>query len=220
MDTKLPEIEQEHIEIANTDNFDCCSKFMECSDAKKCVVKDDYAVFCRYREKLMNGICFYGKSSPNFPKNEFEKYENAIKHLSEQEKRALCVLCYYFSCHYDGLYIDTRMLHALESCGFISISKDYYRILSKVVSYSDIKKHVKESENYKRNFPRLNSEFSVLAKWLITNNSDKCSELTAPYCIVKPQKGFDACFQDINYYCLKGIEMSSPDVTVCNAKVL
>lgn len=220
MDNNPLEMHTEDIELSNSDNFDCCSRFMECSDAKKCVVKEDYAVFCRYREKLLNGICFYGKNSNNFDKKTYEKYENAVKDLSEQEMRALRALCHLFTSHYNGLYFDTPMLHKLEERGFISITKDYSRIIPQVASYDDIKKCVKSSDKYKKNFPKLNSLFSVLVEWLMLNNSAICAELTAPYCNVKPEKDFNAYFESINYYCLKDIEVSSSDIVVFSGKRL
>lgn len=220
MDNNPLEIQMQDIELANSDNFDCCSRFIECSDAKKCVVKEDYAVFCRYREKLLNGICFYGKNSKNFDKKTYEKYESKVKNLSEREKQALRALCYLFTSCYNGLYIDTPMLHKMEEHGFISITKDCLRIIPQVASYDDVRRYVKSSEKYEKNFPKLNSLFSVLVEWLMHNNSAICKELTASYCNVKPEKDFNAYFEAINYYCLRDIDESSPDIIVFNEKRL
>lgn len=42
-------------------SFGCCSKFMECSNAKKCVhVNKLYATACAYKYNLENGRIFYG----------------------------------------------------------------------------------------------------------------------------------------------------------------
>lgn len=45
----------------NVDAFACCSKYIECSDAKKCV-HSDYAraISCQYRKNLEAGNLFYG----------------------------------------------------------------------------------------------------------------------------------------------------------------
>lgn len=44
-----------------TKEFDCCSRYMECSDAKHCVHPDpDFAISCGYRRMLNRGIIFYG----------------------------------------------------------------------------------------------------------------------------------------------------------------
>lgn len=44
-------------------SFDCCNKFMECSDALKCVHDNKlYSTVCTYRHRLENGIIFYGKN--------------------------------------------------------------------------------------------------------------------------------------------------------------
>ncbi len=49
--------------LSTSDPFGCCSEYMACSDAKKCVRKD--AMFfgrCQYRQHLRNGRIFYGKN--------------------------------------------------------------------------------------------------------------------------------------------------------------
>lgn len=45
------------------DGFDCCSLYMHCSDAKKCVqpLKEVYSD-CKYKAKLEKGIIFHGKN--------------------------------------------------------------------------------------------------------------------------------------------------------------
>lgn len=43
--------------------FGCCSKYLECSDARKCVHENsDYAEGCAYNKNLKNGKIFYGKN--------------------------------------------------------------------------------------------------------------------------------------------------------------
>lgn len=43
--------------------FDICSRYMQCSDARRCVHPDlIHAKECSYKEKLENGIIFYGKN--------------------------------------------------------------------------------------------------------------------------------------------------------------
>lgn len=47
----------------SSEGFDCCSRYMQCSDAKNCVHPDLlFAGQCRYRQKLKQGIIFYGKN--------------------------------------------------------------------------------------------------------------------------------------------------------------
>ena len=44
-------------------DFSCCSRYMECSDARACVHPDkDVALGCHYRKVLSNGQVFYGKN--------------------------------------------------------------------------------------------------------------------------------------------------------------
>lgn len=46
-----------------TSNFGCCSRFVECSDAKKCVHENKiYSMGCKYRKNLEAGRIFYGKN--------------------------------------------------------------------------------------------------------------------------------------------------------------
>lgn len=43
------------------DSFDCCSKYMECSEAEKCIhTIPDVKKYCKYKAKLAKGIIFYG----------------------------------------------------------------------------------------------------------------------------------------------------------------
>lgn len=43
--------------------FDCCDRYMECSDAKHCTCPDYlYSKCCTYKNKIENGIIFFGKN--------------------------------------------------------------------------------------------------------------------------------------------------------------
>lgn len=43
--------------------FDCCSRYMECSDAKKCTHPDTaFSIKCGYRKVLNSGRIFFGKN--------------------------------------------------------------------------------------------------------------------------------------------------------------
>ena len=43
--------------------WDCCSRYMECSDAKKCVHPDKaFALGCGYRKVIQSGRIFYGSN--------------------------------------------------------------------------------------------------------------------------------------------------------------
>ena len=47
----------------SSSSFGCCSKFIECSDAKKCVHENKiYSMGCKYRANLEMGKIFYGKN--------------------------------------------------------------------------------------------------------------------------------------------------------------
>lgn len=56
----------EHIILQsfNYARFGCCSRYLECSDAKKCVHKDIFyaSAACQYKSHLDKGEIFYGKN--------------------------------------------------------------------------------------------------------------------------------------------------------------
>lgn len=50
----------------SVERFGCCHRFTACSDAKKCLIYDDFdALGCYYRENLEAGRIFYGKNANN-----------------------------------------------------------------------------------------------------------------------------------------------------------
>lgn len=53
--------------VNDPDSFGCCSRYRECSDARKCLIADvDYSTHCSYRKHLEGGRIFYGKNAPGF----------------------------------------------------------------------------------------------------------------------------------------------------------
>ena len=49
--------------LASYDEFGCCSKYMQCSDDKKCLYPDDPDYMgCHYKRNLEKGRIFYGKN--------------------------------------------------------------------------------------------------------------------------------------------------------------
>lgn len=47
----------------SSSSFGCCSRFIECSDAKECVHENKiYSMGCKYRKNLESGKIFYGKN--------------------------------------------------------------------------------------------------------------------------------------------------------------
>ena len=46
-----------------TSSFGCCSRFIECSNAKRCVHENKiYSMGCKYRMNLDSGKIFYGEN--------------------------------------------------------------------------------------------------------------------------------------------------------------
>ncbi|MCD8368587.1 MAG: hypothetical protein LUC48_11335 [Clostridiales bacterium] len=63
--TAYPGAAQEIFEaVLRRNGYGCCSRYLECSDAKRCVHPDImFAVQCAYRKNLMAGHIFYGKNA-------------------------------------------------------------------------------------------------------------------------------------------------------------
>lgn len=73
------------------DRFDCCGKFKECSDAKKCLHDDMlYSTACSYRKKLENGIVFYGKNrTTDLPKTDSTPKRNLQENRVKKVRGAI-----------------------------------------------------------------------------------------------------------------------------------
>lgn len=51
-------------EYTPSEQFGCCHRYIECSNAKKCIAPDKlHAKRCQYRKNLENGRIFYGKNA-------------------------------------------------------------------------------------------------------------------------------------------------------------
>ena len=67
-DSQLPAFVRENIlyclnNYKSHDSFGCCSKYLACSDAKKCLHENKmYAMKCNYRANLETGKIFYGEN--------------------------------------------------------------------------------------------------------------------------------------------------------------
>ncbi len=60
---QLASIYNDLLIILSDEQFGCCSRFVECSDAKRCVHPDIlFAAACIYRRNLEDGKIFYGKN--------------------------------------------------------------------------------------------------------------------------------------------------------------
>lgn len=56
-------IGQRNPAFCKINSFGCCHKYLECSDAKKCIHEDlEYSKGCIYRQNLEAGAIFYGKN--------------------------------------------------------------------------------------------------------------------------------------------------------------
>lgn len=64
IDCIRPYLEQAIKDYKPIKTFACCSRYVECSDAKKCLHPQQiYAKQCWYRDNLENGLIFYGKGA-------------------------------------------------------------------------------------------------------------------------------------------------------------
>lgn len=71
------------------DMFGCCSKYLSCSDAGRCLHSDPVvSKSCLYRKNLDAGQCFYGKNAAGFSPETYQELERTISILSEKELEA------------------------------------------------------------------------------------------------------------------------------------
>ena len=58
-----PYLERAILDYKPTKTFACCSRYLQCSDAKKCLHPQQiYAKQCWYRDNIEKGIIIYGKN--------------------------------------------------------------------------------------------------------------------------------------------------------------
>jgi hypothetical protein len=63
----IGEIFEYEIRSVHGDAFGCCSRYVECSDAKKCIHEDFLlSLCCQYRINLLNNGIFYGRNRNNY----------------------------------------------------------------------------------------------------------------------------------------------------------
>jgi len=72
---------------ASTYQFSCCSKYRECSDARRCLRGDSPS--CEYRARLERGRIFYGRNAEWYSADEHERYRRMYAPLSEAAKLLL-----------------------------------------------------------------------------------------------------------------------------------
>lgn len=77
--------------VSKASRFGCCSRFMDCSDAKKCVHENKlYSKACMYRSHLDSGRIFYGKNKNYFPDHKRERREEQEKaEIDEVDEKGL-----------------------------------------------------------------------------------------------------------------------------------
>lgn len=84
-------------QVRSKDLFDCCSRYRECSDAKKCLIaNEDYSNACTYRRKLESGIRFFGKKAPDFDMTKYRAILQKYKRLTEPARELFNQLAVHF----------------------------------------------------------------------------------------------------------------------------
>lgn len=97
----LPGFDTQNDSKSALDSFDCCSKYRECSELRRCVYEDnpcehdpDKQKKCRYNEKLTAGIVYYGKNAPGYSSEEYERISSKYQRLADDQKSALKEIYY------------------------------------------------------------------------------------------------------------------------------
>lgn len=163
------------------EEFNCCSRFRECSNAMKCLCPDgiDYAN-CLYRQKLESGICYYGKNAPDFDMSAYQSFCEKILSL-EQESKTLFdnFIKKYVRTRRDYLVRDEASLlyEKLDSLGLLSLNYNAKRTLShmKSTELRAVIKKFRSSAQRKEDGLRLNQANVVLIDYIM----NKCPDYTA-----------------------------------------
>lgn len=97
-------------DIALSDATGCCSRYHECSAAKRCLIPErDYARNCLYRKNLAAGCVFYGSAANGFSSELFGEIQQHMNLLSPKARIILENLLIDF-CEYNrsALHVVVR----------------------------------------------------------------------------------------------------------------
>jgi len=185
--------------INPSSRFGCCSRFLECSDAKRCIVTDEsFSVLCTYRENLENNRIFYGKNANDFMHDRYNALLEAISFLSDGAKSffesIVLELCEHKR-NSISLIIRNRFIDELASLRLFEICK-----LNSMFPYlcykNALKQKIKEDSHYapiwkiaernnqiakKTGQISKNSNTSYVDEWLNTQGVEIRDRLAEPY---------------------------------------
>lgn len=119
--------------INSRDNaFGCCSRYRECSNAKRCVIDDaDYRKNCLYRANLEKGNVFYGKNAKDFDINVYNKILDIYKSLDNATLYEMdCLIAYFHKFRSSLLWYNSNEMQKLQELGFVTLSSAKYAVLN------------------------------------------------------------------------------------------
>lgn len=182
--------------VNNIGDVGCCSRYVGCSNAGKCLIPDrEYAASCAYRKKLEAKKVFYGETADNFSSKRYKALLSAIDALPEGSRRTLDDLtidvCEY---HRAASHAVARSdflvgLPALSLFDFSPLDETFlkkcnFRRLSTLVSshpiYGPMFLQAKKDGKGKKPGP---STADFLLAWLSHDGLPLRAELFAPYCL-------------------------------------
>ena len=175
--------------------MDCCSHFRECSDAQRCVIADrEYSNTCRYRDKLENGIVFYGKNSNGFSLEKYNTFISIINSLSSTaqdffRKLVKSMHPYNYSTHTfrysDFPEFRTEIVMEVLSCG-IFVSHPHIESVLENHKYAELKDILKKyyptvEERASIGIPALNISGNKLVKVIMEHCKEYCDDIEGKY---------------------------------------
>lgn len=181
-------------QVRSKDLFDCCSRYRECSDAKKCLIADaDYSNACNYRRKLESGTVLFGKNANKFDKTVYADILKKHKRLNNSERVLLVNLIKRFYNFGDELFMnDSPELRQIENCGLIScynppkdkiINRINFKILRSFLS-EDVKKELCERRRAAVQNPKAMIVRADVVDWLMSHDCPEFDEYLKQFVFV------------------------------------
>lgn len=118
------------------EDFGCCSRYHQCSDAKACLIPDRaYSKSCIYRKSLEAGTIFYGKNATAYDAKKYQFFLDKYSSLRPADASVLRNFLHYFYVKKNGvqsaMFLDTPEMFSLADSGFFELAVYPAKIVNK-----------------------------------------------------------------------------------------
>ena len=204
--------------FTDSDAFDCCGRFRECSDKKKCIHQDNsYASRCSYKKSLQKGIVYYGKNAREFSMDAYSSILAKVYALSDANKeafyRVVMMFCFYKRGTQD-IVVRKELISAINDVGVFRASPAAQYLLehsganalvSAVRNYPDVYAAYLNAKNLRKSTDGNGNSIPFVKQWLYGPGAATLNVLSAPYCILSPADGqrryLEEIFNDHLVFC-------------------